>query len=318
MGRFKVQLSSMYYNPVASFWEPFIERSKISVDLTESSAKFTCKHGLDINISDTLIDVIAMTWKSWNEKRPSLRPLRGVSRKSARVMGSTARLISEGHFDCNEEGVCPFSVKNETGMTIYLSKVSDNFVREDTESFAIHNANTLDIRVNYAETIENLQKTSNNSVKLTNTSFKISFDAGKNYPAVTNVNFNTVESNVHYLSPDKNGLDYLAYSVTQDRMAKLLTIRTPLAFVNRTMQSFKLLLYGAGGAREFIVRPEDSVSVPIEHVRSELAVVFGEGAAKSALRSIDSIMKHFHERSSVSIAALNVMHHYSWSCGLGR
>ncbi len=296
-GRFKVQVSSMYYNPVASFWEPFIERCKFAVDLTDSSLRLTCKRGLDINISDTLINVIAMTWKSWNEKRPISRVPKMASRKSARV--STSRLISVGRVDCNEEGVCPFSVKNATGMTVYLSKIPDTLVRSEIESFAIHNANTLDIRVNYAETIENLQKNSNNSVKLTNTSFSISFDASKNYPPINNVNFNTVESNVHYLTRNREGSDYLVYSVTQDRMAKLLTIRTPLSLTNHTTRHLKLLLYGQANVREFIMRPEDSFAIPVEHMHGAIAMECEGSPDRSFQLPVDDLIKFFKERSSV-------------------
>ncbi len=288
----------MYYNPVASFWEPFIEPAKFSVDFDDSSLKFTCKHGLDVNISDTLINVIAMTWKSWNEKKTPTQALRLGSRKSARV--STTQLTSVGRFGNNEEGVCPFSVKNETGVTIYIAKVHDALLRPGgDEKLAIHSSDTLDIRVNYAETIENLLKNSNNSVKLSNTAFEISFEGTKNYPPLTNVNFNTVESNPHYLTPSRKGLNYLVYSVTQDRMSKLLTIRTPFALMNKATRNLRLLFYGKTNMREYVVRPGESLSVPIEFMYSEFAISYEDNPEESTRQMVENLLEIFKQKASV-------------------
>ena len=296
MARFRVQISSMYYNPVASFWEPFIEQSKFTLGFDETSLKFTCKHGLNINISDTLINVIAITWKSWNEKKPSSKHFQALSRKSARV--STSQLTSVGRFDNNEQGVCPFSVKNETGLTIYLAKAHETALRDGNEKLAIHSATTLDIRVNYAETIENLLKNPNNSVKLSNSAFEISFEATKNYPSITNVNFNTVESNIHYLAHDRKSLNYFVYSVTQDRMSKLLTIRTAFAFLNKSTHNLILEFYAGMSTREFAIRPGEFFAVPIEHMYSEFGLSYEGCEAKSARQTVESLIHVFQREAS--------------------
>ena len=80
----------MYYNLSSSFWEPLIEHTKFVIDLDDFSIKVRCKSGIDINISDDFINVLSLTWKSWNEKDE--KPKNYVN---------------------DDKGVCPYSVMNK-------------------------------------------------------------------------------------------------------------------------------------------------------------------------------------------------------------
>ena len=253
VGLFSMRMSSMYYNPIASFWEPFIERTKFLIEMDELSLRVKSEKGLNINISDTFIDVLAMTWESWNERKPTNG--RQLLFKFNLVDDSSSQDKSEGE----EQGLCPFSVKNETGMSIYLSKMYGS--ENEQKEILIQNGAKFDIRINYEETIENLLKASNENVILTDTLFKITFDSIKNYAPIKELNFNKVGTEIHYLTKSK--VNYLVYSVTLDKMMKALTIRTPFRFINKTSLKLKFSFF-IEGEHEFILKPNDKFAIPIE------------------------------------------------------
>lgn len=285
----------MYYNPIASYWEPFIERTGFSLELDEFSLKLKSKEGLDLNVSDTFIDVLAMTWESWNEKRPA-RGKQLMSRFNlAEESGSLER-------NDDEQGVCPFSVKNETGMDIYLSKMYGNEAKE----VLIQNGSKFDIRIKYEETIENLLRASNENVILTDTLFKISFDSAKGYAAIKELNFNKVGSELHYLSQVRADLNYLIYSVALDKIMKVLTLRTPCQFRNKTLLRFKFTFF-TSDEPQFTLMPNGTFAVPIELMETAFILSLEDNPKDAAAntQSVTHLLKLFATCSSVWLQVID-------------
>ena len=122
-----------------SVWEPFIERNRITITNDGRLCKIHIPENLNINISDALIRVMYSAWKSWKDKKKGsyenlqeLRksvtlPIKDLHRNSIHEEpgGMTFTESSspmKTYFEQAEDGVCPFSVKNETGMQIYLKQ----------------------------------------------------------------------------------------------------------------------------------------------------------------------------------------------------
>jgi len=287
-------MSAMYYNPIASFWEPLLEHTKIRVEMDEFSMKLRCNHSFDVNLSDTFINVIAMTWKSWNDKKSSVASSFKVpQRKSAMISGSQIERLRRNE---NEQGVCPFSVKNDTGTAIYLSKKMVNEI--ETEKVEISSASTLDIKVNYEETIGNLLKTSNNNVRLTDMLFQVSFDNNHSYLPIQGINFNKVGSTIHYLSAIHDSFNYLVCSITLDKMIKLLTIRTPLQLINKSEYNFTVV-FNTNPEREYQFLSGTNFSIPVDCMNANFYLYCKETKSKSEIQSAERLMKLFSKGSSV-------------------
>lgn len=282
-GVFSMEISSMYYNPIASFWEPLIEQARIVVEMDNFSFKLRCKQGIDINVSDTFIDILAMTWKSWNQKVTRHKSRRGFGSKS---------MDSE---DQDKQGVCPFRVKNKTGTTIYLSKM---FGKKDEKDVAIPSGTKYNLCVNYEDIVKTLLKGSSNDVKLTETLYKVSFDPSLKYTPISELQFNEVESKVHQLTELNAGLDYVIWSVTLDNMIKLVTIRTALEFKNKTDYTLKIVFFDAESSN-FILAPGDSFCIPVHLMATPFSVVKEESLALSTVQTAADFTSYFASHDTV-------------------
>ena len=189
---FSMKFSSMYHNPVASTWEPLIEPSKILLNMNSSSLKVNFPEKLNINISKTFISVLATTLKSWNE----------TDKQQTNISKDSRRGVYDG------SGISPFSIKNESGIYIRLSKIDSKQI--DSQESVIPNGVTIGITVDYEQTIENMVNNSkgkkesskniiHNNVKITDNIFNVEFDSELNYRPIKGLNFNEVSSGVHNL-----------------------------------------------------------------------------------------------------------------------
>ena len=268
--------------------------------MDETSLKFICQQNFNINISDTFINVLGTTWKSWSEKNPDSRKKQG-----ARIHAnfSTHKETEPLQQDENDEGVCPFSVKNETGMTIYLKKKKE-MPESDEESIAIPKATTLDIHINYEETMENLLKAFNNNVKFTNTLFQVSFDPTLKYSAIDNIDFTSISTKLYYLMQEKGPFNYLVCSLKLDRMQKLLTIRTPFELVNKTEFNFRLIFSKDSSEREYLLPVDEILSIPIEFMSSCFIISRDKEPSQSLPQGVPNLLTHLKTSKTVSIYIL--------------
>jgi len=284
-----MSFSSMYYNPVASFWEPFIERSKLKVSMNEANLELKISHKLNVNISETLIKTLAMTWKSWNEKEP---------RKSLKETGRHSR---------KAQGICPFFMKNESGMCIYLLRAkqrNENSIikpeNEDIKEAIVPNGSTMGIVMDYETTIDTLVENGNNNVKMTDTIFQVRFDSELDYSPINGLNLNTVGSGTHYLIKDNKQLNYLVYTITMDNMIKMLTIRTPLKFINKTEYMLKIIFYPKSEqAQEHSLRTGSNFSVPVNLMDEEFMIIKADTESNSEKITPSSLHEHFFRHSTV-------------------
>ena len=279
-GIFSMQISSMYYNPIASFWEPFIEQTRFIVEMDSFSFKLRCKE-IDINVSDTFINVLAMTWKSWNQKQVRHRSKRSFEK------------LETKNEEQDKQGVCPFIVKNKTGTTIYLSKM---FGKE--ESVIIPSGGKYNICVNYEEIIEILLKEPSNDVKLIENVYKVSFDPSLNYIPIHELQFNEVESRVHHLTGKK--LEYVIWSIALDNMIKLVTIRTALEFKNKTDYALKLIFFSEDST-SIVATPGESFCIPVELMSTPFSMHQGEDNISPTAQTAAELINYFTSQNTVTL-----------------
>lgn len=272
----------------------------MDINMDEISLKLICQQNFNINISDTLINVLGTTWKSWSEKSPDTRKMTG-----ARIHANFSTHKETGPYqpDANDEGVCPFSVKNETGMTIYLKKKKE-MPETDEESIAIPKATTLDIHINYEETMENLLKAFNNNVKFTNTLFQVSFDPTLNYSAIDNIDFASIATKLCYLKKEKGLFNYLVCSLKLDRMQKLLTIRTPFELLNKTEFKFSLMFSKDSSEREYMLPVDEILSIPIEFMSSYFVISRANEPSQSLPQGVPDLLTALKTTKTVFIIYL--------------
>lgn len=284
LGRFFTELSSVYYNPIARYWEPFVEPVKIHLFVDEFSLKLITKETFNVNISETLINVLSSTWKSWSEKPTRLKKRASVFKHSSKVFLNSQQ---------DDEGVCPFSIKNETTCTLNLKRKGDDNV------IVIQKDKILEIPVNYQETIHNLLQSTSNNVKLIQGLFEISFDHSPSYLPLKNMNFASIATEYHYVQEVKTAFNYFVCSVKLDRMITHLTIRTPFKLINKTQFNFIICFDEFIKDQGFILQVNESMSIPIEKMSSFLFLMRDNGPTHYLKIKIDSLLERLDKRISV-------------------
>lgn len=281
---FNMSFSSMYYNPIASFWEPFIEPSELEVITNKNSLKLKTIHKLNVNVSETLVKVLSMTWKSWNEKEPRCLVLEKNSRRESK----------------KAQGICPFFLKNDSGVCIYLSKATKARANvTSSQESAIPNGDTTGITMDYEETIENLVNNGNN-VRMTDAIFQIRFDSELNYRPMNGLRLNSVGSGVHFLTGEKERLNCLVYTISMDKMIKLVTLRTPISLTNKTDFTLRIVFYPKTEQEQiYTLRVGSSLSIPVTLMHADFTITQPDMEPVQLSLTPAVLHRHFSTHSTV-------------------
>ena len=297
-GRVSTGLSSFYYNPIARYWEPFVEPIKMHIIIDDITLKLITKGTFNVNISETLIHVLASTWKSWSEK-----PIQ--AKKSTNVFKQTAKIFLNSQKE--DEGVCPFSIKNETTEMLFLKKKGDDSIVQ------IPKNTIMDIPVNYQETIHNLLQSTSNNVKLIEGLFQISFRPDLGYLPLENMNFASIANECHYIQNIQSAFNYLVCSVKLDRMITHLTIRTPFKLINKTHFDFKVSFDKFDKNGGFLLPVDETMAIPIDNMSSTLILWRNHGPSHFISIEIYSLLKKLKKRTTVILRNLILLaRHNNW------
>ena len=267
----------MYYNISTNFWEPFIEKTDVKIEIQSvsqmqqvgslsQSIKVCIPTILNINISDSLIHMISCMLNIYQEKNQindSLRiefservqmqllksadintdnmienRRRSSNKKRKDLKNGIKKKQYEEYFD--KDLVSPCTIINKSCMEIHLESMHTNY---NLPSNTISANQTTDILISYQEFLDNMLKEPDLFVQLTATKYKIFFSE-PSYGVVNNININTAYSCIHKI---KEGLresakeenSYLIISVETWKMRKILFVRTPCRIINNLVHGIR-------------------------------------------------------------------------------